>query len=132
VKPISIITFIVLFIWQLPQNILGLALIALYKIARIEFHKQNGVYVLSKFWAGGVSLGHFIFLYSLDVSETAIQHERGHQRQSLILGPLYLIVVGIPSAILCTATNFSPKISRNYYNYFPENWADKLGGVKRP
>ncbi len=97
----------------------------------IEFHKENGIYVLSRFWAGGVSLGVFIFLYKNDVSQEAIQHERGHQKQSLMLGPLYLIVVGIPSAILCTATNYSPKISRNYYHYYPENWADKLGGVER-
>ena len=57
------------------------------------------------------------------------KHELGHRTQSRMLGPLYLLVVGIPSAILCTVARFSPYISRTYDEHFPENWANRLGGV---
>ncbi|MBQ8036273.1 MAG: hypothetical protein IJ268_04710 [Proteobacteria bacterium] len=120
-----------LYLWQLPQNLLGLGLIALCKVRHIDIQKNNGIYVLDKFWAGGVSLGSYIFLHKCENNERSIQHERGHQKQSLMLGPLYLIIVGIPSAILCTLAKYSPKISHEYFDHFPEKWADKLGGVQR-
>lgn len=120
-----------LYLWQLPQNLLGLGLIALCKVQHIDIQKNDGIYVLDKFWAGGVSLGSYIFLHACDCSQRSIQHERGHQKQSLMLGPLYLIVIGIPSAIWCTLAKYSTKISREYFDHFPENWADKLGGVQR-
>lgn len=120
-----------LYLWQLPQNLLGLGLIALCKVRRIPFQKKGDIYILDSFWAGGVSLGCRIFIHKCDNSERSIQHERGHQKQSRMLGPLYLIIVGIPSAILCTLAKYSPKISRKYFDHFPENWADKLGGVQR-
>lgn len=70
-----------------------------------------------------------------------IKHEQGHCRQSVMLGPLYLIIVGIPSALLNALTQLQSsrytilkKIGHeayyNYYRIFPESWADRLGGVK--
>lgn len=120
-----------LYLWQLPQNLLGLGLIALCKVRHIGIQKIDGIYVLEHFWAGGVSLGNYIFLHTCDSSQKSIAHERGHQKQSQMLGPFYLIIVGIPSAIWCTCAKYSPKISREYFDHFPENWADKLGGVQR-
>ena len=71
-----------------------------------------------------------------------IKHEQGHCRQSVILGPLYLIIVGIPSALLNALTRLQSsrytilkKIGHeayyNYYRMFPESLADRLGGVRR-
>ena len=70
-----------------------------------------------------------------------IKHEQGHCRQSVMLGPLYLVVVGIPSALLNALTRLQSSrydlLKRigheaywNYYKVYPERWADRLGGVK--
>jgi hypothetical protein len=60
-------------------------------------------------------------------------HEYGHALQSVLLGPLYLIVVGIPSLSRVAYSKWYYKKSgrswKNYFKGFPENWADKLGGV---
>ncbi len=57
-------------------------------------------------------------------------HEYGHTIQSLILGPLYLIVMGIPS----TVWGFLPSLQRkrkekgiSYFSFFTERWAKRLG-----
>ena len=121
-----------LFLWQLPQNIAGLGLLAFAKLARMHKGTTDGVHVLRRFWAGGVCLGEFVFVHEYCDRDDVRRHELGHRRQSRMLGPLYLLVVGIPSAILCTAARFSPYISRTYDDHFPENWANRLGGVAGP
>lgn len=71
-------------------------------------------------------MGQYIILHS--TKEKSIKHEYGHCIQSRILGPLYLIVIGLPSimhAWLCRCKNHS------YYDFYPEKWADKLAGIKR-
>lgn len=76
-----------------------------------------------------------------DVFIRLIRHEQGHQRQSLFFGPLYLLLVGIPSALLNALTRLQSSrfdlLKRigheaywNYYRLYPERWADSLGGVK--
>lgn len=80
----------------------------------------------------GVSLGRFIFMYDLGLGwSTAILHEMGHSKQSLMLGPLYLIVVGLPSIVMNVLTRASVLDPYRYYRRWPENWADRLGGVRR-
>jgi hypothetical protein len=87
----------------------------------------------------GVSLGELVFLPEEYDTHTTKDHEYGHSIQSRYLGPLYLLVVGIPS-MLCNNlwdrwfhrgwTN-QQRINW-YYKRFPERWADRLGGVNRP
>ena len=108
------------YIWQLPQNILGLIVVCL-----CATFKENGIWYTWKF--AGVSLGNYIIVYR-GADKSVIAHERGHQRQSLILGPLYLLVIGLPSIIGNLICHIYPF---NYYKQPWEAWADKLGGVKR-
>ena len=126
---------VLLFIWQLPQNILGL-LVILFTGAR----KWNPFYWRSDRGRFGVSLGCFIVLGALSdkyIRWSSIKHERGHQKQSLYLGPLYLLLVGLPSVCrnlwdrLFHKQWSSDKRERWYYSRYPENWADRLGGVNR-
>lgn len=91
-----------------------------------------------------MSLGMFVFVtkepyfydklkdeYSLEeLSGRLLVHEYGHTIQSLILGPLYLIVMGIPS----TLWGFLPSLQRkrkeeglSYFAFFTEKWANYLG-----
>lgn len=81
-------------------------------------------------YLSGASLGRYIVLKPHH-SMTTIRHEYGHVRQSRMLGPLYLFVVGIPSAINNLRSRKDTKVYENYYNMYPENWADRLGGVTR-
>jgi hypothetical protein len=49
-----------------------------------------------------------------------------------MLGWLYLPVVGLLSICWAGLYGTVVKPTKNgYYKVFPENWADKLGGVKR-
>lgn len=136
------------FIWQLPQSLLALILIGLSK--RKETcnyfidNKNIKVYFVDTVFGCGVSLGNYILLdyksyyHSRNYIEKTIRHKYGHQKQSLYLGWLYLIVVGLVSAIFNNLwdrlfhKNWTIK-QRNtwYYNRFPEKWADKLGEVER-
>lgn len=102
------------------------------------------VYFTNNVFGCGVSLGDYILLDEsyLNLSEhklmETVYHEHGHQLQSKRLGWLYLIVVGLTSAIFNNLWDrlFHKKWyykDRNkwYYNRFPEKWADRLGGVVR-
>lgn len=57
-------------------------------------------------------------------------HEYGHTIQSLILGPLYLIVMGIPSTLwgfLPCYVNKRQNEEVSYFDFFTEKWANLLG-----
>lgn len=121
---------VLLYVWQLPQNLLGL-LVILFTGA-----KRKSCYWITLKYSFGVSLGKYIIFGGYPF-EDSIKHEQGHQKQSLYLGWLYLLIVGLPSFI----GNIYDRVAHRkwsvidrvtwYYNRFPENWADKLGGVKR-
>lgn len=127
---------ILLYIWQLPQNICGLLLIAILGwVIPIDFrgpwHRlPSSLLFLNSRMKGGISLGRYIILngqYTTDFKTW--YHERGHSIQSMILGPLYLFVIGIPSLLWAAWWNPSRKV--DYYWFWTEAWADRLGGVER-
>ena len=80
-----------------------------------------------------VSLGMFIFVTKFpgeDFKRMITVHEYGHTIQSLILGPLYLLVIGAPSALWAGIPAFSRMRRRrqmSYYRFYPERWANHLG-----
>ena len=113
-----------IFIWTLPQSLVGLTLVIMYGLSFKT--KYKSAYIYDKFPAEGISLGYFIFFddYEYTVSEVDIKHEYGHFVQSLIFGPLYLLVIGISSEL-----NYRFGFSESYYDFWTEKWADKLGGV---
>ena len=134
---------VLMWIWQLPQNLLGL-LVILFTRARKqttgywEFYDGQRLqeWILPKKYRFGVSLGNFIIVSDGSGSKT-IRHEWGHQRQSLRLGWLYLVVIGLPSAAGNLWDRFMHINWSNdrriewYYSQHWERWADKLGGVER-
>ena len=123
---------ILLFIWQLPQNLLALILILLSRKKELICDFNTGLWyrkcsIITK--DSAISLGNFI-LSSCDLPDYVLKHEHGHQIQSLYFGPLYLILVGIPSILRVIYFNIFRKSYEWYHSGYPENWADKLGGVK--
>jgi hypothetical protein len=112
---------ILLYLWQLPQNLLGLLVIAFTKA-----EKKGNLYHTYEH-RFGVSLGKYI-IFGGCFSYIDIEHEQGHQKQSLYLGWLYLLVIGLPSA---TGNLLNRVIDFDYYKQPWEAWADRLGGVER-
>lgn len=116
---------ILLYLWSLPQNLLGLLLRQIYKGNDSQY--EDAIVRRSVKMQGGISLGKYIIINQWSGKKT-VQHEYGHCLQSKRLGWLYLIAVGLPSilhAAFCSCKRHS------YYDVYPEKWADKLGGVKR-
>lgn len=118
------------YIWQLPQNIIALIYLS-YLIVENQIPaitKYKGIKVYTKYSSGSVTLGNYIFV-SPRATENTIKHEYGHTRQSLYLGPLYLIIIGIPS-ILWAMIHKTIAPDKLYCWFYTEAWADKLGNVK--
>lgn len=140
---------IFLWTWCFPQQLLGFIL-SRKKGVKLEFYKYNKnllrvckVYVYpSK--NGSVSLGNYLLIQKelftekefitgeeLDRLFETINHEYGHFKQSLILGWLYLLVIGLPSLIWCNCFDlYRFKNDIDYYSFWTEKWANKLGGVE--
>ena len=118
----AMIDNIILYIWQLPQNLLGILIKYTVKAELV----YNGLY----FWKlrSGLSLGSYIFVNE-HCTDSAILHELGHRKQSCILGPLYLLVIGIPSFLWASLRQLGLFKSKSYYWFYTEKWANKLGGV---
>ncbi len=125
----------IIFLWELPQNILGI-FIWFYFRGKIQKHEKLHNRYFFKTPNFGISLGSFIFWSQTDNAIILIQsnnkeHEFGHSVQSLFFGPLYLIIIGLPSIlrVIYGSLYFSHKKEKwaNYYKGYPENWADKLG-----
>lgn len=116
------------YVWQLPQHILALLMIKV-----LNAKKSETTYDFKSKRISSFSLGEYIFCNRRkSFNATDYKHEVGHSRQSLMLGPLYLIVIGIPSCI--GNLMFRNKWIRKRYDYYSlpwEAWADKLGDVKR-
>ena len=103
----KILFYILCFTWGLPQAIVGSMLYLVRKIrypkANISFYNYGTIMFKSDKFDSGMSLAPFLFIldYDVDVDDgrqsRMEMHEFGHVKQSLILGPLYLFAVGIPS-----------------------------------
>lgn len=78
---------------------------------------------------GGISLGSIIYVSEKSAKNlSTIAHELdGHTKQSKLLGPLYLLVIGIPS--IAWAYLRDEKKYPNYYAFYTESWANKCAGL---
>ena len=126
--------------WEAPQTALGALNLAIELtrrgVARIT--REEGRIFVEVRGSRALSLGYFVFWTTVDspivrVNPDNKRHEYGHALQSRILGPLYLPIVGVSStmrvAYALAQYAFTRKPWNGYYDGFPENWADRLGGV---
>jgi hypothetical protein len=115
-------------VYQLPQHLVGLILLAIYR----PYKSGLPYYVSSKF-RGAISLGEIIIIGQGCSADTP-KHERGHTLQSRKLGPLYLLIIGIPSITWAGIWKHMVKHAKPgtvipAYRSAPwEAWADRLGG----
>ena len=127
--------------WGILQTFLGF-IVFLINIKNKHYF-YNGAIVTVREAPSSVSLGMFVFVTSNSMKDKRIEnkipdeelrdrlmvHEYGHTIQSLIFGPLYLIVMGIPS----TLWGFLPSCQKrrekgvSYFSFFTEKFAKYLG-----
>lgn len=121
---------ILLYLWQLPQNLLGLMLVAILDPEESYDMGDARLFYASRM-RGGISLGRYVIVRSVmkDYKGNTERHELGHSKQSRMLGWLYLFVIGIPSILWAAWWNEGR--NRSYYSFYTEAWADHLGGVNR-
>lgn len=115
--------------WGLPQTLLGFVLFLYWRSKGAASRMYHGAVVTHWKTGGGVSLGLFVFVPEKARPGITV-HEYGHCIQSLLLGPLYLPLVGVPSYVWANLPGFR-KMRRetglSYYSVYPENWANQLG-----
>lgn len=118
---------VLIWIWCFPQMFVGFILT---KITKAKRHVDHYRYSIEN---GSVSLGEYVFLCPAHwESDITLKHEQGHVKQSRMLGWLYLIVIGLPSIVWAGCfENFRKKYNVDYYSFYTEKWADRLGGVNR-
>ena len=136
---LKIFKAVLFYLWQftfgITQNIMGLAMLAVCKMdgAESEWYHHALITYTDKKNFGGVSLGMFIFI---NKNRTGSQrhdtkiHEYGHTVQTMILGPLWLFVIAIPSVIWCNTPYFINKRKAeniSYYWLYCEGWSNLCG-----
>lgn len=122
--------------WGLPQTLAGFVVFLFHRKEPHCF--QKGCIQTEWKRTDGVSLGLFTFVAGADKGSTRFAqmsaHEYGHTLQSLLLGPFYLLLIGVPSFLWNQLPYFEKRRKNrrcSYYAFFPERWADRLGKVKR-
>ena len=121
---------LILFIWQLPQHIVAIIyfgyLVMMCKDLGVDSRYKQAT-VIPCIMRGAVTLGDYVFVGLNSEYRKTVKHELGHTIQSKILGPLYLIVIGIPSITYCGLRRLFPSLrKKNYYNFYTEKWANNL------
>lgn len=126
--------------WGILQTLLGLIMFIMY--FKSKHYTYHGAIITEWNVKSSMSLGLFVFVTSEpyfalkyegqisveELSNRLLVHEYGHTIQSLILGPLYLIVIGIPSTVwgfMGAKKRRDEKIP--YGAFFTEGWANRLG-----
>ena len=119
------VIFSLLAIWQLPQFIVGLVMLPFLGKLKLIGDRHFNFCFVGEEMSGGISLGPLAFVSPHLTDECSVAHELdGHTVDSKILGPLYLIVVGLPSLL-----NAIFGFTDCYFDWFPEKWANKHAGL---
>ena len=121
---------LILFIWQLPQHIVAFIyfvyLVMMCKDLGVDSRYKQAI-VIPCIMRGAVTLGNYVFVGLHSEYRKTVKHELGHTIQSKILGPLYLIIIGIPSITYCGLRRLFPSLrKKNYYDFYTEKWANNL------
>lgn len=112
--------------WGFPQTLLG------FIVFLICHTKPHGMYrgCITTRWNNRGSMGMGMFLFLGTENPEVRVHEFGHSVQSLILGPLFLPIMGIPSILWCNIPYFRRMRKEkgvSYYRFYPESTANRLG-----
>lgn len=127
--------------WGLPQTLAGAVLFLLHR--RDRHFAYHGAVVTRWRRSSSVALGLFVFVADAPryrrlregctpeaLFARLLVHEYGHTLQSLLLGPLFLPVIGLPSAVWGSWPALRQRRRQcgvPYCAFFTEKWANALG-----
>ena len=125
--------YLVQFSWGILQNLGGFLWFLRYLTKPHSlYHGAIVTRVHRRHFRGGWTLGCFIFLTDLppEAEHDILIHEYGHTIQSLILGPVWSLSIGLPSMLWCNLPVFI-RLRRKrripYSRLYCEGWANRLG-----
>lgn len=137
----NILYIIIQCTWGIIQTLLGFIVFVIYIKNKHYFY--HGAIVTERNVPSSVSLGMFVFITTNpmkdkrrenripdeELSRRLLVHEYGHTIQSLIFGPFYLIIMGIPSTLWGFLPYFQSKRDKgvSYFSFFTEKFANYLG-----
>ena len=125
--------------WGIVQNIIGLLVFV------VMLRNKRSVFrcAVVTHWKHPYSMGCGMFIFMSDhgysyysdeknakINHDVLVHEYGHTVQSLILGPMFVLVIAIPSLLWASLTYFCKLRQRkglSYYWLYCEKWANVLG-----
>lgn len=125
-----VLFYLIQFTWGLPVNLVGLILFLCFRGRFRSERFCNGIATCLPRLAGGFSLGIFLFIGAAGTADSPglCAHEYGHTVQCLLLGPLYWLVVALPSVIWCHGfSNYRRKHGIAYDALYCERWATAWG-----
>ncbi len=120
--------------WAIPQNILGLLILLGLTIKnpkRNHFYYHGAIVTEWKF-TFSCGCGMFIFYGHKDAKDAkeVLVHEYGHTLQSIVLGPLFMFIIAIPSmtwAFVPCFIKMRKEKNIKYVDFYPESWANSWG-----
>lgn len=134
-KDKNIFIKILLVIWQLPQVILGLIFLLIFRNKTTYTNERNGITVWNicsgrTFGSACFSTGPIIVTCK-GATEDTLRHETGHSYDSIRAGIFYHLIISIPSICLFWYRRLAKKDMNFYYSHYPETLAEKHGVTDR-
>jgi hypothetical protein len=138
-KILTVLVNVLLIPWLILQWVPSLIVLAIFHNASIYHNKDADIFVIKVnkgmlFGNACFSCGPVIFV-TPHCDENTIRHETGHSKQSLMFGPLFQILVSLPSVIRFWIRRFCNKSHEWYLNGWPEGGckfgAEELGHTHR-
>lgn len=132
-KVLTILVNTLLVIWQLPQCILGILILLIFRKCELYTNEYNHITVLNINKGNILGSACFsagpIICTTNNCAEVTKRHETGHSKQSVYLGPLFLLIIAVPSVCLFWYRRLKNKSHDWYLSCWPESSAEKLGGT---
>lgn len=126
---------IVLAIWQLPQILLGLVMLLIFRNKTEYTNPYNGITVWNVNSHGAFGTACFstgpIIVTCEGAGEETLKHETGHSKDSCLFGPIFHIIISIPSICFFWYKRIKKKDQEWYYSCWTEVRAERNGMTNR-
>lgn len=123
----KVLYYFLSFTWGVIYTLIGLICSLILLCCGCKYKKYHKTFYqeFKENW-GGVSLG-MNFVICKNSGESTKAHEYGHTHQNALLGPFFIFLVAIPSAIRYWYRNIKHISSPSYYAIWFEGSASDIG-----
>lgn len=132
----SVFYLILQITWGIVQNLFGALLWLILRIVSPEGGRYRFREAVVTEWKRPYSMGLGMFIFFGHAGDRSadgiLVHEYGHTVQSMLLGPLFLPVIGLPSvlwAFLPCFVRLRKQRHLSYMSAYCEKWANRLGSA---